>query len=187
MAKMHEAYVKKDSFDKDMPEGGFATGVIDQDSWDNAVDDYLLDEVPNDRSPYSKVFDETKEPGEDGHERYQWEVEQQVTDDFVQSVRSGEVDAANENGITDMIWITVIDQKTCQYCCRPRDGMLSAEIEAALKSGKLDADACDALVPPAHPWCRCRVSPATADLPEKAPPDFGPWNDWLAMKARTAV
>lgn len=163
---------------------GFSHFVTQQE-WDEAVSDYMADNIPQGRGPYDSVFDVTAS-GDDTF-RYQWEVESEVTDDFVASVRSGDVDAANENGITDFVWISVLDKRTCEDCCVPRDGMLTSEIEAALKSGELDKEACAAKVPPAHMKCRCRIAAATDDLPEKSPPDFGSWDDFLEQKGQASA
>jgi hypothetical protein len=163
----------------------FSFGTMDDADWQEAVDDYQDEFIKSGRGPYDSVFGTDENPDADGF-RYQWEIENEVTNDFVQSVRAGDVDAANENGITDFVWISILDPKTCQDCCVPRDGMTSAEIEEALESGKLDADACDAIAPPAHMNCRCRPGAATADLPEQSPPDFGSWDDWLDAKGNGA-
>lgn len=160
---------------------GFSHFVSEQE-WDAAVEDYTADYVPRGRGPYDEVFD-TGPEGED-LSRYHWEIEQEVTDDFVQSVRSGDVDAANENGVNDLIWISIIDRKTCEHCCMPRDGYTSKEIEEMLANGDLDASECDAIVPPGHRFCRCRSGAATDDLPEKVPPDFGSWDQWLEDKGK---
>lgn len=164
-------------------DNGFSHFVTDQE-WQDSLEDYFADYIPAGRGPYDQVF-AAGAAGED-ESRYQWQVEQEVADDFIHSVRSGEVDSANANGINDGVWIALLDKKTCTDCCAPRDGMTSSEIEDALKSGDLDASACDAIIPPAHGWCRCRWAGATEDLPAKTPPDFGSWDDWLADKARAA-
>lgn len=193
MARLTEAAKRREPLDGDEQDlespvigvdiGDGLTHFPTEQEWNEAVEDYLADEVPSGRGPYDQIFAE----GDDGEDlsRYQWEVENEVTNDFVESVRNGEVDAANENGITDFVWISILDSRTCDDCCVPRDGMLTSEIKAALKSGKLDASACDATVPPAHLNCRCRISPATDDLPEKTPPDFGSWDQWLEDKGKS--
>ena len=134
-----------------------STGVADQSMWDDIVTDYTSDQLPSDifaRGPQDKtLFYDVDELGQYGvTERYTWEVEQEITEDFVRSVRSGEQDAANENGITDFMWIAVEDGKTDE-CCSERDGKSSSQIEDDLSNGKLNADDSDAIVAPAHFNC----------------------------------
>lgn len=162
-------------------DNGFSHFVTDQE-WADSIEDYFADYIPAGRGPYDNVFHVNETTGED-ESRYQWQVEQEMADDFIQSVRSGEVDSANANGITDGVWIALLDKKTCKDCCLPRDGLLSSEIEAKLESGELNAEDCDAIIPPGHGWCRCRWAGATEDLPAKNPPDFGSWDDWLEKVA----
>jgi hypothetical protein len=162
----------------------FSTGVIDPATWSDVIDDYFEQEIPGPRGPYDKmVFFNVGDAGDvEFTERYEWELEQEMTQDFVEQVRSGQVDAANENGIEDFMWIAVIDRDTDE-CCSDRDGLSSGEIEAQLSSGELDPDECDATVPPGHFNCRCAPAPISNDLPEESPPDFGSFNDWLDAKA----
>lgn len=164
--------------DVDVPEPQ-ALGVIDPEAWDQAVDDYLAEEVPFYVGRSARVADDFYNE----HERYQWELEQEVTHDFVAQVRSGSIDAARENGITDFMWVAVIDARTDE-CCRVRDGLSTTEIEKRLADGKIDEGDCEAVVPPAHFNCRCRVSPM-ADLPSDTPPDFGSFDEWLDSRANS--
>lgn len=166
---------------------GLSTGTFDQDTWDQMLGDYTSDELPdsvyrrgpNDKLLYFSVDDEGQV---DMTQRYEWEVENEMTEDFVSSVRAGEIDAANENGISDFMWLAVIDAKT-DDCCALRDGLSSNEIEAKLESGDMDSDECDAITPPAHFNCRCRPVPMSDDIPAETPPDFGSFDDWLGQKA----
>lgn len=161
------------------PKDGFAFGIIDEDDWSDITKDYLAEEVPF--FPNRQPQDEESYYEKTG--QYEWELEQETTHDFVERVRNGEIDSANQAGITDFVWIAIIDSKTCDYCCLPRNGMTSTEIEEALQSGDLDEDECDALTPPGHFKCRCRPAPATADLPEKTEVDFSDLDAYLDMKA----
>jgi hypothetical protein len=111
-------------------------------------------------------------------ERYTWEVEQELTEDFVQSVRSGEQEAAKAQGINDFMWIAILDKATDE-CCALRDGHSSSEIEDMLDQGKLDSEDCDAIVAPGHFNCRCQSAPMTDDLPERVEIDYGSFDDWL--------
>lgn len=160
------------------------TGVVDQPTWNQVLDDYREDEIPGPRGPHDKIvlFDIGSDGSVDFTERYEWELEQEITQDFVEQVRSGQIDAAKENGIEDFMWIAVVDDHTDE-CCTKRDGLSSAEIESELESGKLDADVCDAVVPPGHFNCRCVPAPISEDLPDTPPPDFGSFDDWMESKA----
>ena len=160
-----------------------SVGVSDDEMWDEIIEDYTSTTLPESifkRGPTDKTlyYDVTTE---EESERYTWEVEQEITEDFVRSVRSGKQDAANENGINDFMWIAVTDKKT-DACCFNRDGHSSSEIEVMLDNGKLDADECDAIVPPAHFNCRCSAAPMTEDLPESNGVDYGSFEDWLNAK-----
>lgn len=158
-------------------------GVIDKDTWDQALTDYAEDDIPGPRGPDDKMilFSVGDQGDVEFHERYEWEIEQEVTQDFVEQVRDGQIDAANENGIDDFMWIAVSDDHTDE-CCLSRDGLSSSEIESQLKSGKIDSELCDAEVPPAHFNCRCVPAPISSDLPDTAPPDYGSFDDWLDSK-----
>src|SRR5512135_840838 len=163
------------------------TGIYDQNEWDDVVTDYQANELPDDffrRGPDDKIiyYDIDPETGKRvRQERYEWELEQETTEDFVQQVRNGEIDTAKENGITDLVWRAIIDSKT-DDCCIERDGKTTAEIEKMLDEGKLDADECDAITVPAHINCRCQLDPYTDDMPEVTPPDYGSFDDWLEEK-----
>lgn len=155
-------------------------GFIDDEAWQQVVEDYKAAELPSDvimRGPKDVIVDETNATS------YAWEGEQELSHDFVQQVRSGQGDfgeMAKANGITDMLWIAVIDDHTCARCCEWRDGLKSEEIEIQLAGEHADdAEVCDAIVPPAHFNCRCTMAPVTVDFPEETPPDFGEFTDWL--------
>jgi|SRR5271166_57578 len=154
-------------------------GEIDPDLWEQIKQDYAAEYLPYGRGPEDKVFyDAYTSEGVDEQTMYQWELEQEVMNDYVESVRNGDNDSATENGITDFEWIAIIDSKT-DVCCSVRDGLLSSEIEEKLKSGELSDEDCDAISAPAHFNCRCRMSPATEDLPEGETPDYSGFSDWL--------
>lgn len=161
-----------------------STGITDENMWEDILADYRSEVLPADifaRGPEDKTlyYDVTTE---EESERYTWEVEQEITEDFVRSVRSGEQDAANENGITDFMWLAVIDQKT-DNCCFVRDGKSSSEIEEGLVDGSIDEDECDAIVAPAHFNCRCTSVPMDKDIPESQPIDYSDFDEWLEQKA----
>lgn len=165
---------------------GISIGVIDPPEWDQILEDYFSEEFPPDspnRTVYSRVF-YSEAPSDEG--RYEWELERDVTDDFVHRIRDGENDAANDQGITDFQWISIIDKKTDE-CCLWRDGLTSEEIEVQLKDEHSD-DPCDTSVAPAHPFCRCRMVPMTVDIPKfEAQKGWMNFDDWLNEKAGVAA
>lgn len=162
------------------------TGFMDQEAINDAVDDYLFDYIDIDRSPAAKVIaintdedmvDEMVD-SEGIKQRYSWELEREMSGDFVRQVRDGEQDAADQNGVTDLMWLAIIDNKTCDDCCdgsgcSDRDGLTSAQIED--KFG-------EPITPPAHFNCRCRSVPVTEELPSEEGPDFEDFHDWLSSK-----
>jgi hypothetical protein len=137
------------------PGDPFSFGFIDDTLWKKIVDAYTDAYVPKWRGPES-VFDITTEGLTE--EWYGWEVEQYLANEFISKVRSGQDAAAKANGVEDMQWIAVIDDKTDE-CCSVRDGLTSTEIEERMQSGKIDKHECDAIVPPAHFNCRCTMAP----------------------------
>lgn len=147
---------------------------IDEGDWKLAVDAYKDTEISPSRFDQQAEYDP-----ETSTMTYNWELEQNLTDDFVQQVRDGQIDAAKELGIQDFVWIAIIDEKTCKVCCLPRNGKTTSEIEELLASGKLDASECDATTPPAHPFCRCQIGPV-ASVDEVEGPNWKTFNDWLA-------
>ncbi len=153
---------------------GESNGIIDSDLWSQMVEDYKNKEIPF----YSVRSPVDAEDYYEEHGVYEWEVEKEATQEFVDQVRAGEIDSANENGIIDMMVIAVLDSATDE-CCAERDGMTISEIEDALDSGELDEDVCEGTVPPFHFNCRCRVVPVSEDLPERMPPDNGGFEEWL--------
>ena len=143
---------------------------LDSETWDGIVNDYAADYGQVNRSPEGitdAVNPFNDEPITDSLQTryyYEWEIERDATHDFVKLVRDGQVDAAKENGITDFIWIAILDDRTCEKCCEWRNGLSSSMIEKRLKEDAELEDACDAIVPPAHFNCRCTVAPMTDDL-----------------------
>lgn len=158
---------------KDGKEFDFYHDLTNDSDWEQAVQAYKDTELPASRFDSTPGFD-----SESGYMRYSWELEQDMTDDFVQQVRDGQVDAANDLGVKEFVWVAIIDKKTCEVCCLPRAGKTTSEIEAMLSSGELDKEACDAVTPPAHPWCRCDVAPV-ASTDQVEGPDWKSFGDWL--------
>lgn len=159
--------------------------LIDQNEWQQMLDDYKEEYVPKWRGPESVVdipiTDPTVQATTGEEVWYAWEFERDLVNEFVSSVREGELDAANENGITDFVWIAVIDNAT-DDCCSWRDGLLTSEIQAKLDEEGED-DCPDGLgegiTPPIHFNCRCTLAPATDEIPDR--PDDGEkdFQDWL--------
>lgn len=148
---------------------------IDQSEWDQMVQDYL--DGPTFLSERFFNDDQIIYTDEEvALKGYAWQIEQELTDDFVQKVRDGQVDAANENGIEDFVWIAVLDDKTDE-CCSWRNGLTTSEIESEL-DGKHADDECDAVTPPAHFNCRCDLAPV-GELPDRVEIDFGEFSDWI--------
>lgn len=155
-------------------------GVIEPDEWNQILEDYFSEEFPQgsaNRTIFSNVF-YSDAPEDEG--RYEWEIEKEVSQDFVQQVRDGENDAATAQGITDFQWVSIIDNKT-DACCEWRDGLSSKEIEEALDNEHSD-DECDATTPPAHFFCRCRLVPMTAELNESPTSGLMDFETWLNTK-----
>lgn len=185
MAKLQESFGFPGRHDGSGPSGvSLSFGVISPDEWSQILEDYFSEHFPIDspnRTPYSRVY-YSEEPSDEG--RYEWELETEVTEDFVRTVRAGDNDSANAQGITDFQWIAIIDNKT-DDCCTWRDSLTSSEIEAKLEDEHAD-DECDAIVPPAHFYCRCRSVPMTDDIQETEQSDLPSFDDWLAENAKAA-
>jgi hypothetical protein len=153
-----------------------AVSFLTPEEWEDVVDQYKDTELPETR------FD--KEPvsvGEGGErEMYSWEIEQEITNDFVRAVRDGESSAAkkfaDQYGVTDFVWVAILDDRTDE-CCEWRNGLSTSEIRDELDGDHSDDD-CQAETPPAHFNCRCRLA-AVAELPERVEDEVGDVNDWL--------
>ena len=155
-----------------------AIDLIDDAAWQEMVEEYKQDVVPSWRGPESIV----DIPTTDGDTWYGWELERDLTNEFVQSVRDGTIEAAKENGITDFVWIAVVDDVT-DACCLWRDGLLVSEIEEQLADHESADAECDVeddgLTPPLHFNCRCTLAPATDEIPEKPNDGMVEFDDWL--------
>lgn len=159
----------------DVPDEPLTTGFVDAGTWDQIVSDYTDDYIPEWRGPEYQI--DPNEPGwPDDEKVYATDIEREMTEDFVKSVRDGQIEAANQNGIDDFVWIAIIDDKT-DDCCLERDGLLTSEIEKMMETGELDDD-CDASTPPAHINCRCRLAPAIDSDLEPVTVDTGGFSDW---------
>lgn len=150
---------------------------VDEATWEIMRDKYMDDYIPKFRGPEHTIDGDI--PAAEGEsEYYAWELEQHLTDDFVNQVRDGQVQAANDLGISDFMWIAIVDDKT-DDCCLWRDGLTSEQIEAELTGGDHQDDDYDSVVPPAHFNCRCDMAPVPDDMPEAPASDIGDFDDWL--------
>ena len=151
-------------------------GIVDEETWEAMVQEYLSEYLPTTsytRSAADFTIDDA------GNKVYDWELENEESTDFVRGVRKPQKDAANENGIIDLMWIAVSHKTLCESC-QWRDGLVSSEIEDKLKSEHEDDDV-DAIVPPAHFNCYCKMAPVTQELLDATPDDSveKEFNEWL--------
>ena len=142
--------------------------VFDQDTWNALIQDYETTYIPIDRGPNNIVDMTDPRTGDlfarenyESDEVYGWQIERDVTHDFVQQVRSGQMQTANENGIDEFIVIAILDDKVCDSCCDDYgcadfDGKLTSEIEEMTKG--------DYSAPPYHFNCRCALAPVSKDI-----------------------
>lgn len=152
------------------PKVPMGTEFMDHQEWEEIADAYL-ERLP---TAGTRFFNLEKGADEDGEMRYNWEIEQRLTDEWVRDVRNGQVEAANQNDIQDFVWIAVIDNVTDE-CCLWRDGLTTSEIEGQLSKSD---DECDAIVPPAHFNCRCTLAPV-GEVTDKVEPNLQEFDEWL--------
>lgn len=169
--------------ESEKPEGApenLTVDTISDDDWERILSDYLHEYVPTNRGPEAVLSDEdmaSQGASPDYYGKtYQWELEGDVTHDFVQTVRAGENDAAEQMGITDFIVVSVIDNKTCEGCCGDFgcvdfDGHTITEI-VRMTNGQYKA-------PPYHFCCRCGIEPVGDDLPDVPQSNKGEFDEWL--------
>ena len=157
------------SDEEEEPAVDFAMGFIDEAVWNEMVEFYKKEYVPTYQFRIPK--------GAEDYWYKDFELEQDLTHDFVKSVRDGTLAAAKENGITDMMWIAVIDAKTDE-CCTWRHGLSSSEIEDQLKGEHSDDD-CEEIVPPAHYYCRCTIAPMVDSMSEAPESNQKEFDEWL--------
>ena len=170
LKKLTEASIKRPDIEVE--------AYVPDDEWQAMVDDYMSDFIPQYRSP-DDVWD-VKMPGDVGDdltEVYGWEMEQSITHDFVDSVRSGQSEAATQEGITDFVWISIIDNHTCDGCCGDFgcidfDGHTMTEISEMTKG---EVDSC-----PAHFNCRCTMAPMLDNMPDLPQSNQEEFDQWLS-------
>lgn len=147
-----------------------------EDEWDQVIKQYKDALLPKTRFFNDEIIDAVSED-----QKYAWQIEKQLTQAFIGDIAKATTDAGEQAGVKDFVWIAILDEKTCDHCCRPRDGMTLSEIEKALADGKLDSDHCDATVPPAHFNCRCRLVPIDTDIPKRDAKGVEDFEKWLGI------
>lgn len=155
-------------------------GFTDDADWLQTLKDYQDPVSIKNRSP-DTFFDVETADGFKGYDPevvYGWEIERDMTHDFVVAVREGVVDAAKAQGITDFIVVSIIDDKTCEHCCGDYgcidfDGKTTSEIEKMTKGAQV--------TPPFHFNCRCSLAPFDKDLPELETSNQEDFDQWLKM------
>lgn len=162
----------------------FTVFQVDEDDWRGIVDEVMGKVTDFDRALGKSRRLQPVEAAElfDQVVAYEWELEKLVTEEFVQAVREGQVDAAKEMGVKDFIWIAVIDDRTDE-CCAKRDGLLVSEIKERLSTEWQDDD-CAAHVPPAHPNCRCTIAPVLTEEPVSEGISTKDFDEWLLTGTR---
>lgn len=164
------------------PKPQMTTNTVTEPEWADVLSDYQDKYIPVNRGPDAIDPDQilTADPNQwlsNYHDAtYNWELESDVTNDFVETVRAGENDAAEQNGISDFVVVSVIDNKTCQNCCgdygcEDFDGKLVSEVSAMTKGAQKS--------PPYHFNCRCSSEPAGDDMPDQPLSNAGSFQDWL--------
>jgi hypothetical protein len=161
----------------------YSFGAVTSPEWQDIVDDYMKEYIPKSRGP-EWVVDRvpSKSALKTEREVYAWEVERDVTDMYVRDTLTASKDSGNENGINDFLWLAIIDDRTSD-CCLDRDGLTTREIEEKLNSGEMD-DECQAITPPAHFNCRCRIAPIVGEAPEKITDELKDFSEWLKQVER---
>lgn len=152
-------------------------GFLSDAEWDELVDHVKSTYIPAFRGP-DAIVGRMEKAGEGEEIRYAWEFEQECAHELVRQVSEGTNAAARENGITSFAWIAIVDDRTDE-CCLWRDGLTIEEIKEALQNSHSD-DECEALAPPAHFNCRCRLAPVIDKEDLKPPPSNLPeFDEWL--------
>jgi hypothetical protein len=174
--KLTEAEFVSDSIGTDEFPVAMSSGFVTDDEWEDIVSAYKQAYVPKYRGP-KDIISDRKKP--DGSDLYVWEVEKETTHEFVTDVRKAAERGESENGITDFVWVAVVDQDTDE-CCLWRDGLLVSEIEKELKSHKNEDEDCgEGITPPIHFNCRCTLAPAVEEIPDLPDNNLAEFEDWL--------
>lgn len=147
---------------------------VDDEEWQNIVKAYKDEYIPKNRS---LEFDVEIKGEEEAESWYGWEIEKELTNDFLQRVKDGLTQAGDETGIDDLLWVAILDNKTRDEH-RLKDGLTSTEIESKLDNEWSDFED-DSTVAPSDGECRCRSVPYVKDLPESQGIDYAGFNQWL--------
>lgn len=166
----------KESDGKDDFDGYMLQDFVDHLEYEDIVSTYKKEYVPEWRDPRHDTGEiDVADTG--GYQVYSWQLENEMTEDFVTKVRTGSHEGARKQGISDFVWIAVLDSHTDE-CCEKRFGLTTSEIKDKL-SGEWSGDECRAIVPPAHFNCRCSLAPATDDLPDVPESNESDFEEWL--------
>jgi len=168
LRKLHEA---------DEPKGRVTVGFISADQRKKMVDEYLNKYIPKWRTPDAENIMRptgawTGKLSEDFV--YAWQVEKEATQELLDGVGEVSREAQQDAGINDWIYEAVIDNKVCDDCCLPMDGMLYSEFKDLPKSEQHCG-----FFAPLHFNCRCRVIPVGGELAEKTDIKIGGFQSWL--------
>lgn len=151
---------------------------VGPDEWEEIVNDYLSEYIPAFRDPRAGELDIPVSPGKEGaYIIYPWDLEREITEDFVMQVRNGEHDGAKAVGVEDFVWTAILDDATDE-CCEKRDTFTTREIQAKIDSGEIT----DGLgtAPPIHFGCRCALYPSAKGLAEISDFTEEEFDDWLS-------
>ena len=158
----------KEAAKSSLPKEDMAIGFYDEPTWNSMVQEYLKEYVPTYQFRSPKVGADYQYKG--------FEIERDMTHDFVATVRQASKDGAYVNGITDFEWIAILDDHTCDECCGDYgcadfDGKSTREIEKMTKG--------EYSVPPAHYNCRCTIAPLLEGMPELPESNAKEFEEWL--------
>ena len=143
---------------------------ISENDWDSILSDYKADFIPlyrNDKTESGRFY-------RDENDVYASDVERLATDEWLQGVKDGTNEAAIAAGVTDLMWVAVLDSHTREEHER-RDGLLKSEIEDKLENDSDWKDDEYDSVAPSGFNCRCRSVPY---IPE-AEGETGDFDSWI--------
>jgi len=177
LIKLQEAGKRLDQI-KVKDESPITYDFIPDEIWYDLINEYKSEYI----SPYRNKTDANGEFYK-VDDKYVWQVEQKTTEDFLKEVKKGSKQAAKDRGISDFIWIAVLDDRT-RDLHRMFHGKTSTEIKDEFESeykydkeGGLNPNYGE--VAPAGFNCRCRSVPFFKELEEDREnlitDDFATW------------
>lgn len=177
LIKLQEAGKRLDQI-KVKDESPITYDFIPDEIWYDLINEYKSEYI----SPYRNKTDANGEFYK-VDDKYVWQVEQKTTEDFLKEVKEGSKQAAKDRGISDFIWIAVLDDRT-RDLHRMFHGKTSTEIKDEFESeykydkeGGLNPNYGE--VAPAGFNCRCRSVPFFKELEEDREnlitDDFATW------------